>query len=968
MNIKNLTKKQIISIAICVAVALSHIAIAVMVALSYKYYSIYPSLFISVVAIIVCVLIIIDIIFFIAYNHKDLTLKIISCTMAVLLLVSGTVGSIYIGRVNRTVGKVLTGGDEKYESVSGVFVCAYNEETNTGKKYTTIKDLSNIKVGVVAESVEGVTSVGLKKLDAAGVKYEKIEYGTMVEVFMNLIQGKCDIAILTNGYRAIFERDENVDYSDYLKEAYDFETFEGQIKNNTEASNKNISNEPFNILLIGWSRVELGSKIGLADAIILATVNPQTYTVSMMSIARDSYVPISCYGGTYDKINSGRSTSRACFIETVEDLIEEDIDFYMEADYEAIVNVVDAIDGVWIDNPVSFELDGVYVPEGHLLATGWQALEFVRERHHMPNGDFDRQQHQKEVIIEIAKTLIESRDINLALNAFEAAGEFLSTNLSLTQLTTMFNMILNTKNYTGLDTFDLLDFQTLRMTGYASWHYSESYGIPLWIYKLYKGSVKECLEHMHLVLGDQVNTSDQEYTFQFSAQNPYERPSFVSASFDEEEEHEVLPPFYPTLTNYTLEEALEWAEENGVTFEFEFITPDNPNFDEELLGTILNQSVSYGRLVADYPTCKLTVMGYASGVYVPSFTGKDVHEAKEWAKANDHNYKKIYGEAYDDEDQYEIIYKQEYDEDSDTLIVYCYGEPAEIKVKVYNDENSMGSVSGGGNTVVEKEITIKATAKDGYMFVAWVDSSGNVISRDSEYEFEVTESDTCYAKFKQDVSKFVKVAYVSGCNDSQGSVSKSVNSDDSITVSASAKNGYEFAGWFKDSGATSSVSSKSSFNVSSTSGEVTYYAKFKECSHSEYSSEVTKAATCTEKGEVTYTCKKCGHKWTSESEVDPNNHNFEVTKAATCTEKGEQKCTRCSKTEEISATGHSYGDWVETTPSTCEVEGSQTHTCSCGAYETESIPLADHSWDDGVDAGEGKKLYTCTVCGTTKTE
>ena len=63
----------------------------------------------------------------------------------------------------------------------------------------------------------------------------------------------------------------------------------------------------------------------------------------MMSIARDAYVPISCYGGTKDKINSGRSTSRACFIKTVEDYTGMTMDYYMEADYEAVVGVVDAI-------------------------------------------------------------------------------------------------------------------------------------------------------------------------------------------------------------------------------------------------------------------------------------------------------------------------------------------------------------------------------------------------------------------------------------------------------------------------------------------------------------------------------------------------------------------------------------------------------------------------------------------------
>lgn len=962
MEKKKLSSKQILSIVISSIVGLSHIAVIVAVALSFKYYSIYPSLFVSVVAIVACILLMIDIIFFIAYNHKDFALKVITCVMAVLLLLSGTVGSIYLGRINKTVNKVLS-GDEKYESVSGVFVCRYNEETKTGHKYESLKELSNVKVAVVAESSEGVTSLGLKELDSAGVKYEKIECGTMVETFMNLIQGKCDVAILTNGYRAIFERDENVDYSDYLKDAYDFQSFEGKVKSSTKASNKNISIEPFNILLIGWSRVELGSKIGLADAIILATVNPQTYTVSMTSIARDSYVPVSCYGGTYDKINSGRSTSRACFIETVEDLIDEKIDFYMEADYDAIVNIVEAIGGVWIDNPVTFTLDGITVPEGHILANGYQALEFVRERHSMPNGDFDRQQHQKEVIIQIAKTLVESRDVNLALDAFEAAGEYLNTNLSLNQLTTMFNMILNTKNFTGLETFGLIDFHTLRITGYASWHYNESYGLPLWIYKLYNGSVKECLDHMHLILGDNVNTSDQEYSFEFSIQEPYIRPSFVSASFDEDEVHEVLPPFYPALTSMTYEDAMKWAEENNVEFEVKCITPDDLNYDPELDGMIIDQSVSYGRLVSENPKCTITVMGYASSVYIPSFVGKDVKEAKEWAHANDHHYEKVYGKPYEDEEDYEIIYEQKYDEDTDTLIVYCYGEPIEITVKVYDNNTDRGSVSGGGDVALYQKVTIKASAKEGYVFDCWVDSNNTKISSDAKYEFEASSSKTYYAKFKKDVSKYVSVDYASGSSSTQGTISKKVNSDDTVSLVATANSGYEFAGWYSSSSASSQLSSNSTYTISAPSSKTTYYAKFKECTHSDYSTTITKEANCKEKGEKTFTCKKCGHSWTEEIPIDSNNHVYDngvVTTEPTCVNEGviTYTCSKCNNTytEVIYALGHDWENGTVTKEASCKETGEMT----CGrenCTETKTIDMTEHTWDGDI----------CSVCGVSKT-
>ena len=46
---------------------------------------------------------------------------------------------------------------------------------------------------------------------------------------------------------------------------------------------------------------------------------------------------------------------------------------------------------------------------------------------------------------------------------------------------------------------------------------------------------------------------------------------------------------------------------------------------------------------------------------------------------------------------------------------------------------------------------------------------------------------------------------------------------------------------------------------------------------------------------------------------------------------------------------HVYGDWEVTTPSTCLTEGTETQTCQfCDATQTKSLPLGDHSWNEGV--------------------
>lgn len=620
---------------------LAHIAIVLAIILSFRYYAIYPSLFGSIVAIIVCLLVIVDILFFIGFNHEDLALKIIATTVAVFMLLGGTVGSYYVARANGIVNSVLNPNASRYEVFSGKFV--YNSKSDNN--FSSITDLNNKIIGFVAESSDGIQYIAKEELKKAKVEYNAVEYNTNAEVIQGLLDGTVDAIVITSAYRDIYsaERDENSPFAKYLDNFIDFYSFEKEMKVDTGKKTKNISKEPFNVLLIGYSRTELGSTVGLADSIILASINPQTYTVSMMSIARDSFVPIACYGGEYDKINSGRSTSRACFIETVENFIGQDIDYYMELDYLGLVAIVNAIGGIYVNNPVDFELDGTFVPAGdNVFCDGIMALQFCRERHHMPNGDFDRQQHQKEVIIKIAEKFIQSKDINLALRAMDDASEWMSTDMSLDQLTQIFNLLLNTKNYTSLDTFDLVDFQTLRMTGSGGlMYYSYSMNLPLWVYLIYQGSYDESMYHMKEVLG-QYSVVNQNNNFEFSTRNPYERPLFYSLEYEDKFMYspDPMPPYWADLEGLTVAEAMAWASANGVTLTVgETILAGDSRYDQSLEGLVSGQSVRYGALVSENKVGTITVMGSGDidldDYYVPDFVGKDVSKVFEWANKHD---------------------------------------------------------------------------------------------------------------------------------------------------------------------------------------------------------------------------------------------------------------------------------------------------------------------------------------------
>ena len=144
-----------------------------------------------------------------------------------------------------------------------------------------------------------------------------------------------------------------------------------------------------------------------------------------------------------------------------------------------------------------------------------------------------------------------------------------------------------------------------------------------------------------------------------------------------------------------------------------------------------------------------------------------------------------------------------------------------------------------------------------------------------------------------------------------------------------------------------------------------------------YSQVTVTPPSCTADGYTTHTCA-CGAYYVTD--VTPAlGHNYDsgaVTTEPTCTEKGvrtftctNQGCAECY-TQEIPASGHSYGNGVVTAP-TCTDDGYTTYTCTdCGtSYKTDVVPATGHSYDAGVTVtaptcmDEGVLRYTCTVCG-----
>lgn len=208
-----------------------------------------------------------------------------------------------------------------------------------------------------------------------------------------------------------------------------------------------------NILVLGDSsdRADPSANGGdLTDSMMVLSIDTKNQTAFMLSIPRDMWVNVP--GEGYGKINS---TYEYDGFSGVENLIRNDlgipIDYYALVNYQAFEDVVNAVGGITIDIQ-SPDPRGLYDPQPYpgstafRMTNGWhtingaQALNLARARgdaygsYGFPDSDFDRTQHQRQMVVAIAQKAesagVVSNPIKVS-NIFNALGKNVVTNLNL---------------------------------------------------------------------------------------------------------------------------------------------------------------------------------------------------------------------------------------------------------------------------------------------------------------------------------------------------------------------------------------------------------------------------------------------------------------------------------------------------------------------------------------------------------
>lgn len=197
-----------------------------------------------------------------------------------------------------------------------------------------------------------------------------------------------------------------------------------------------------------------------SDSMMIASINLETGEIKLVSVYRDTYLNIG--NDRYKKANQayhlGGAEQAIAMLNTNLDL---DIKDFVAVNYQAVIDVVDGLGGIWIDIESEEEITHLnnyqasiirdtmpnrdmedYKPvteTGYQLLDGLQAAAYCRIRYTRGN-DFKRTERQR-AVLQAIETQAKKADLNTLANLFTKVMENVYTSIKSDDILTMINSI-----------------------------------------------------------------------------------------------------------------------------------------------------------------------------------------------------------------------------------------------------------------------------------------------------------------------------------------------------------------------------------------------------------------------------------------------------------------------------------------------------------------------------------------------
>ena len=455
---------------------------------------------------------------------------------------------------------------------------------------------SSFKVGILNNEtdVEGYI-LPKEYIKNKNLKVNVTEYDSNFELLEKLYNGELDGIFITSNYIINYESYES--YKNIEQDTKVEFTYSKEMKNQDYIENPTTVDKPFTVLLMGvdsTSDVLNANQAFNGDTLMLISFNPHTLNATVFSIPRDTYVPIACLKGESSKINSSAAYGSTCVINTIENLVDIKIDYYVKINFKGVVDLVNALGGIDITVPDKINFceqnskrskkaqDLQCIKSGYQHMDGEKALAFARHRHTLPAGDFQRVQHQQLVVEGIANSAKNLKNVDAFFKVLDSISANIDTNMSTNQMMNLYN-VGKTMIFNG-NSGSMINIQKTYLTGYDLTMYVNNLKSSVYTFQYYEQSLEEIKQALKVTL--EIEKAEPIKTFNFSINDTYEVPVIGKKYYTVKRQESI-----PNFKNKSIEYAKSWCQARNINVVENSV--QNTNYTD---GTIINQSIRNGML------------------------------------------------------------------------------------------------------------------------------------------------------------------------------------------------------------------------------------------------------------------------------------------------------------------------------------------------------------------------------------
>lgn len=205
--------------------------------------------------------------------------------------------------------------------------------------------------------------------------------------------------------------------------------------------------ERVNVLLLGVDA--RGAELNdppRSDTVMVLSIDPLTKQAHLFSILRDTYVNIPGYG--MERMNAAYAVGGTDLaMQTVSELMDIPIHFYVRIDFEGFIEIVDAIGGIQFEvekdmkynDPTDLPEYNIDLKKGLQHLDGNKALQYVRFRHDRLS-DFTRTERQRNLMKAVADKMLSFSSLVRLPFTLEKIEPYINTNMTLKQMWALGNL------------------------------------------------------------------------------------------------------------------------------------------------------------------------------------------------------------------------------------------------------------------------------------------------------------------------------------------------------------------------------------------------------------------------------------------------------------------------------------------------------------------------------------------------